>query len=243
MCGIFGIIGKYNENLAKSSLAKLSHRGRDNCGIIQENNLFFAHQRLSIQDTNPHANQPFKYQNILLSFNGEIYNFKELRNELGCEFEFKTNSDSEVIIASYLKWGVDFVNHLRGMFAIALLDDEILYLFRDRLGKKPLFYLDGKSFIFASEIKALTPFLTKTKMNEDALMSYLSFLAPTPPHTFFDGIKKLACGEYLKLNTQSRHVEVKRYFDLLDTKPNIITSRDEAIYTLEKLLERKTTTG
>jgi len=235
MCGIFGIIGEYNENLAKSSLAKLSHRGRDNCGIIQENNLFFAHQRLSIQDTNPHANQPFKYQNILLSFNGEIYNFKELRNELRCEFEFKTDSDSEVIIASYLKWGVDFVNHLRGMFAIALLDNDTLYLFRDRLGKKPLFYLEGKRFVFASEIKALTPFLTKTKMNEDALMSYLSFLAPTPPHTFFEGIKKLACGEYLTF--KDGHVEIQRYFDLLDTKSNIITSRDEAIYTLEKLLK------
>jgi len=237
MCSIFGIIGEYDENQAKSALAKLSHRGRDNCGIFQEKNLFFAHHRLSIQDTSPHANQPFKHENILLSFNGEIYNFKELRTILAKGFKFKTDSDSEVIIASYLKWGVDFVNHLRGMFAIAILDNDTLYLFRDRLGKKPLFYLDGKSFVFASEIKALTPFLSKTKMNEDALMSYLSFLAPTPPHTFFEGIKKLACGEYLKLNTISRHMEIKRYFDLLDTKPNIITSRDEAIHSLEKLLE------
>ena len=235
MCSIFGIIGEYDENQAKYALAKLSHRGRDNCGIIQEKNLFFAHHRLSIQDTNPHANQPFKHKNILLSFNGEIYNFKELRVTLSKEFEFKTNSDSEVIIASYLKWGVDFVNHFRGMFAIALLDKDTLYLFRDRLGKKPLFYLEGRSFVFASEIKALTPFLSKTKMNEDALMSYLSFLAPTPPHTFFEGIKKLACGEYLTF--KDGNVEVKRYFDLLDTKPNIITSKDEAIYSLKKLLE------
>jgi len=235
MCSIFGIIGEYDESQAKYALAKLSHRGRDNCGIIQEKNLFFAHHRLSIQDTSPHANQPFKHENISLSFNGEIYNFKELRVTLSKEFEFKTDSDSEVIIASYLKWGVDFINYFRGMFAIALLDKDTLYLFRDRLGKKPLFYLDGKSFVFASEIKALTPFLTKTKMNEDALMSYLSFLAPTPPHTFFDGIKKLACGEYLTF--KDGNVEVKRYFDLLDTKPNLITSKDEAIFTLKKLLE------
>jgi len=208
MCGIFGIIGEYDENLAKSSLAKISHRGRDNCGIVQERNLFFSHQRLSILDTSSLSHQPLKHENILLSFNGEIYNFKELRAELSSDFYFKTNSDSEVIIASYLKWGVDFVKYLRGMFAIALLDKDTLYIFRDRLGKKPLFYLQSKSFIFASEIKALTPFLQKNELNEDALMSYLSFLAPTPPHTFFKGINKLAAGEYLKL--ESGKVEVKR---------------------------------
>lgn len=235
MCGIFGIIGEYDENLTKSALAKISHRGIDNCGIIQEKNLFFAHHRLSIQDINSHANQPLKHENILLSFNGEIYNFKELKKELESDFNFKTDSDSEVIIAAYKKWGLDFVNHLRGMFAIALLDSNTLYLFRDRLGKKPLFYLKDKSFIFASEIKALTPFLQKNELNEDALMSYLSFLTPTPPHTFFKKINKLAAGEYLTL--ESGKVEVKRYWDLLDSKPNIITSRDEAINSLENLLE------
>jgi len=234
MCGIFGIIGKYNDGIAKSALAKLSHRGRDNCGIIQRENLFFAHHRLSIIDSSDSAHQPFIYNNILLSFNGEIYNFKELKNQLQKEFNFKTNSDSEVIIALYLKWGVDFVNHLRGMFAIALLDNDTLYLFRDRLGKKPLFFIDSKSFIFASEIKALTPFLNKHELNKDALMSYLSFLAPTPPHTFFKGIKKLAAGEYLCY--KDGKTTIKRYFDLLDSTPNIITNRDEAIYTIEKLL-------
>lgn len=237
MCGIFGIIGEYNEKKAKTALAKLSHRGRDNCGIVCEKNLFFAHHRLSIQDISKNANQPFKYKNILLSFNGEIYNFKELKKELQDTFEFKSSSDSEVIIAAYLKWGVYFVSHLRGMFAIALLDSDTLFLFRDRLGKKPLFYLDSRSFIFASEIKALTPFLQKNELNEDALMSYLSFLAPTPPHTFFKGIKKLAAGEYLEFNQKSKNLKVIKYFDLLDSKPNIITSRDEAVHTLESILK------
>jgi len=236
MCGIFGIIGEYDEKQAKSALSKLSHRGPDNCGITQRENLFFAHQRLSILDINERSHQPIKHEKLLLSFNGEIYNFKALKQELACGFEFKTQSDGEVILAAYLKWGVDFVNHLRGMFAIALLDGETLYLFRDRLGKKPLFYLEQNgSFYFASEIKGLTPFLNKVELNDDALMSYLSFLAPTPPHTFFRGIKKLAAGEYLKF--ENRHVEIKRYFDLLDTKPNIITDRDEAIHMLENLLE------
>ena len=170
MCAVFGILGEYDEVQAKYALSRLAHRGPDYCGVIQKKNLFFAHQRLTILDSHSRSHQPLRYKNILLSFNGEIYNFKELREELN--FEFETQSDSEVIIAAYLKWGVDFVQHIRGMFAIALLDNETLYLFRDRLGKKPLFYLEGSSFIFASEIKALTPFLNKTQMNEDALISY-----------------------------------------------------------------------
>ena len=244
MCAVFGILGEYNETQAREALSRLTHRGPDYCGVIQKNNLFFAHQRLTILDSHSRSHQPLSHKDILLSFNGEIYNFKELKEEL--HYEFETQSDSEVIIAAYLKWGVDFVQHLRGMFAIALLDGDTLYLFRDRLGKKPLFYLHPKgtsslsltaksSFIFASEIKALTPFLNKTQMNEDALMSYLSFLAPTPPHTFYKGINKLAAGEFLTY--KDGKTEVKRYFDLLDSKPNIITDRDEAIYSLEKLLD------
>ena len=121
------------------------------------------------------------------------------------------------------------------MFAIALLDDKTLYLFRDRLGKKPLFYMHKKSFIFASEIKALVPFLNKIEMDEDALLSYLSFLAPTPPFTFFKNIRKLAAGEYLTF--KDNKIEIKRYFDLLDAKPNLITDKNEALYMLENLLE------
>ncbi len=235
MCAVFGIIGEYEENLAKRALGMLTHRGPDFCGVVQRENLFFAHQKLSIMDTSSASNQPVKYEKILLSFNGEIYNFKELLGELRDGFEFKAQSEGEVLIAAYLKWGVDFVSHLRGMFAIALLDDETLYLFRDRLGKKPLFYLHGKSFTFASEIKALIPFLQKVEMDEEALLSYLSFLAPTPPFTFFKDIKKLAAGEYLVYKNGS--LEVKRYFDLLDSTPNLITDKNEAIEMLENLLQ------
>ena len=235
MCAVFGILGEYDATVAKAALGRLTHRGPDFCGIVEREELFFAHQRLGIIDTHSRSNQPLSHDKILLSFNGEIYNFKELRDELKDEFAFKSQSEGEVIIAAYLKWGVDFVSHLRGMFAIALLDDETLYLFRDRLGKKPLFYLHGKSFIFASEIKALLPFLQKVEMDEDALLSYLSFLAPTPPFTFFKNIKKLAAGEYLTF--RDKKVEIKRYFELLENKPNLITDRDEAVSVLEKLLE------
>lgn len=233
MCAIFGIIGEYNEAQAKLALAKLAHRGPDYCGIEQSKKLFFAHQRLSITDAHARAHQPLKHKKILLSFNGEIYNFKELRERL--DYDFKTQSDSEVIIAAYLQWGERFVEELRGMFAIALLDDETLYLFRDRLGKKPIYYTQNDSFIFASELKALTPFLHKKEMDYDAMLSYLSFLAPTPPNTFFKGIKKLAAGEFLKLKNGS--IELKRYYDLLNTSPSLITDKDEALVKLEQLLE------
>lgn len=234
MCAVFGIIGEYDESKAKHALSLLTHRGPDFCGVEQRENLFFAHQRLSILDINNRSHQPLKHEKLLLSFNGEIYNFKELKSEL--EFDFKTQSDGEVIIAAYLKWGVDFVSHLRGMFAIALLDGDTLYLFRDRIGKKPLFYMEqNNTFYFSSEIKGLTPFLKKHELNDDALMSYLSFLTPTPPHTFFKGINKLACGEFLTCKNGS--VKVDRYFDLLEATPNIITDKDEAIHSLENLLE------
>ena len=234
MCAIFGILGQYSEKQAKDALAKLKHRGPDYCGIHQTEQLFFAHQRLSIQDLDARSHQPLKHKNILLSFNGEIYNFKALKKELN--FAFETQSDSEVIIAAYLKWGVSFVEHLRGMFAIALLDGNSLYLFRDRLGKKPLFFMqDNNAFYFSSEIKALVPFLSKNEMCEDALLSYLSFLTPTPPYTFFKNIQKLAAGEYLHF--QNGLFTIERYFDLLESPSCIITSEEEAIKRVEAKLK------
>ena len=232
MCAVFGIIGEYEEQKAKYALSLMHHRGPDFCGVVQEKNLFFAHNLLGIMDTSTDARQPFSYQNILLSFNGEIYNFKELKSEL--DFEYKSGGESEVLIAAYLRWGVDFVHHLRGMFAIALKDGDTLYLFRDRLGKKPLFYHQRESFIFASEIKAIVPFLKQKRLNNDALLSYLSFLAPTPPHTFYEGINKLAAGEYL--TCKDKKVEIKRYYDLLHVSPSSIEDEGDALRLLEENL-------
>ncbi len=198
MCAIFGVLGDYNPSTARQALSKMAHRGPDYCGIVEQEGLFFAHNRLSIIDLQAKAHQPMRHENLLLSFNGEIYNHKALREELSSEFAFNSDSDTEVLLAAYKKWGLGFVDHLVGMFAIALLDGKDLYLIRDRLGKKPLFYLhNNDQFVFASEIKGVTPFLTKKSLNKDALISYLGFLAPTPPHTFFKGIQKLGAGEML----------------------------------------------
>lgn len=242
MCAIFGILGDYHPAQAREALTKMTHRGPDHCGIIERDRLFFSHNRLSILDTSSRAHQPMTHGEILLSFNGEIYNHTQLREELDAKtdgkekgYPFSTSSDSEVLIAAYLRWGIDFVDHLVGMFAIALLDGDTLYLIRDRLGKKPLFfYQEGARFIFASEIKGIRVFLPKVTMNEEAMISYLSFLAPTPPHTFYQGIERLAAGEILTFRhgKQSR----RHYYSPLDVNPSLITSETEAIRRIEEHL-------
>jgi asparagine synthase (glutamine-hydrolysing) len=232
MCAIFGIIGEYNEQQARHALSSMQHRGPDFCGIIRDEQLFFAHNLLSIMDNSARARQPLQHKEIIVSFNGEIYNFQELKGELG--IEYKSTPESELLAAAYLKWGIDFVHHLRGMFAIALLDGETLYLLRDRLGKKPLYFHEGKSFVFASEIKAIIPFLKHNRLNNDALLGYLSFLAPTPPNTFFQGINKLAAGEYLTY--KAGKVQVRRYYDILQTQPNLVEDEPTALKLLEENL-------
>ncbi len=234
MCAVFGIIGEYEPRIAHQSLASLAHRGPDYCGVVERRGLFFAHQRLSIMDINSRANQPVKHKNILLSFNGEIYNYKALKKEL--DFPFENSSDTEVLIAAYLKWGVDFVNHLIGMFAIALMDEQRLFLFRDRFGKKPLFFLKNeKQFAFASEIKALKPLLSSIKMNDDAMLGYLSFLAPTSPHTFYQGIEKLSAGTYLEFHKNT--LFCKPYYSCLHVRPNQIQTEKEALHVIAQRVE------
>lgn len=213
MCGVFGIIGEYSPSKARSALSVLHHRGRDHCGIVEEKAFFFAHQRLSITDIHPRAHQPMRRGNIKLSFNGEIYNHNELRARLE-PYPWETCSDAEVLIAAYEKWGIGCLEHLEGMFAFALHDGQMLHLVRDRFGKKPLFYLHtSEAFYFASEIKALKPFLKSVELNDDAMMSYLRFLAPTPPHTFYQGIEKLESGE--RLCFHNGKIEKFLYYDPL----------------------------
>ena len=232
MCAIFGIIGEYDEVTAKKSIGLLSHRGPDYCGIIQRKNLFIAHNRLSIVDLNDRSSQPMIKDDIIVSFNGEIYNFKTLRKELDIGFE--TKGDTEVILRAYQKYGLSFVDHLEGMFAISIYDKDKLYLFRDRLGKKPVYYMKkDKHFVFASEIKAILPFLKTKKLNKDALHSYLSFLAPTSPHTFYKGIEKLEAGHFAIY--ADGKFEVKPYYDFLPSSIKI-TSEKEALEKTENLL-------
>ena len=236
MCGVFGIIGDYSPQKAREALKTLSHRGRDHCGIVEKEDLFLAHQRLSITDTHERSHQPMRYKEILLSFNGEIYNHRQLRVELE-GYPWQTHSDAEVILAAYERWGIDCCRRFEGMFAFVLLDGDKLYLVRDRFGKKPMFYYHNRqSFIFGSEIKAIKPFLNTVAMNEEAMRSYLSFLAPTPPHTFYQGIEKLASGEWLCY--EKGCITKHSYYDILDTQSSTITTYSEAYEVIEQELQR-----
>jgi len=236
VCGVFGIIGEYTPSKARAALETLQHRGQDYCGIIEQDRVFLAHQRLSITDVHPRSNQPMCRGKLLLSFNGEIYNHKKLREELAL-VSWETQGDAEVILAAYERWGIECVQRFEGMFAFALIDGEKLYLVRDRFGKKNLFYHhNDKQFVFGSEIKAVKPFLKSVTMNSDAMLSYLSFLAPTPPHTFYDGICKLESGEWLQY--ERGMITKQCYYDVCRSSYPSIESEADALEIIEERLNR-----
>ena len=217
MCGINGIFS----NKTISSLEKriismndsIIHRGPDAGNFFIDNNLALGHRRLSIIDTNDHANQPMHSNSSKwhIVFNGEIYNFNEIKKNLN--YSFLTNSDTEVIIAAVELNGVDwFIENANGMFAIALYNSftKELYLIRDRLGIKPLYYYKDKNkIIFSSEIKGiLSSGLVKAEFNELAIDEYLGYRYVRAPYTFFENIIQLEAGTYLKMN---HNLELKSY--------------------------------
>lgn len=177
-------------------LDSMVHRGPDAEGVFSEGRVLLGHRRLSIIDTSAAANQPMSYKDNVIVFNGEIYNYIEIREELQTRgHHFITQSDTEVLLHSYEEWGEDCLFHLWGMWAFAILDKKKkrLFLSRDRLGIKPLYYLDGPDqFVFASEIKALIAIGTRPKVNWDVLLAYLVLgLEDYSSETFSQGIKQL----------------------------------------------------
>ena len=252
MCGICGCINFTDKiqdrsdihSTVKSMNDALSHRGPDNSGFYSDDNISFGHRRLSIVDLSDNSNQPMtdNLNNIVIVFNGEIYNSAELRKDLEKDYSFKTNhSDTETIIYAYKKWGVDCVKKFSGMFAIALYDKEKkrCYLFRDRLGKKPLFYIKkNNNLFFSSEVQSFFKSgVLEKEIREDSLYHYLSLLTVPAPNTFFKNIKKLELGHYL-IDDNSK-IAIKKYWDISDyiNKTNE-TSVAEATSSFENLLER-----
>jgi asparagine synthase (glutamine-hydrolysing) len=231
MCGILGIVVSTNSkeidlNLFLKMRDTMTHRGPDGAGVWISNDkkIGFGHRRLSIVDLSETANQPMSNHNdeIWITFNGEIYNHAELRVELSKskKYKWKTDhSDTEVIIHAYEEWGIDFIHKLRGQYAIGIWDNikKVLYLVRDRLGIKPLYYTQTNSkFYFASEIKAIIEDRdVKREVNIEAFYDYLSFLTTPAPKTLFKNINKLGAGQYLKLELYSKP-EVFTYWDVLD---------------------------
>ena len=232
MCGLTGIFSFSPSKwpVSKSVLIKMRdqmiHRGPDGSGIWIDNELRIglAHRRLAIIDLSQKAQQPMcsTDNTVQVVFNGEIYNHEEIRSELkdlGYNDWITDHSDTEVILKAFQEWGINCVKKFHGMFAIALWDSKKkeLWLVRDRIGIKPLYYaITKKGLVFASEIKAILsdPSCPK-KVNEEAFFHYLSFLTIPAPLTLFDGINKLAAGTLLQISS-SGETKVHQWWDVLD---------------------------
>ncbi len=225
MCGINGIHfrGKTPprspEDLMRSMNQSIVHRGPDNSGVwlSDDAQTVFGHQRLSIIDLSTQGHQPMVLKSgIAISFNGEIYNYQDLK-KLVPDFNFQSNSDTEVILALYEKYGIDFIQKLNGMFAFALYNpsDENLLLVRDRIGKKPLYYTElGGYFAWSSEIRSLLelPWI-KPELDEESLYHYLTYNFVPPPSTMFNKIYKLEPGQYLKMSKNGK-IRVDSYWEV-----------------------------
>ena len=211
MCGICGVYNyKDDENISRSLINKMTssivHRGPDDDGIYLSKNLGLGFRRLSIIDLSFNGHQPMSNKNkgVWVVFNGEIYNFKEIRNELEQSgYSFNSNSDTEVIVHGYEKWGEDVLNHLNGMFGLAIWDEtkRKLILARDRMGIKMVYYsFSDKGIIFGSEVKAVTEVMHDSPdIDPDGLSLFLQYRYTPAPFTIYKGIRKLAAGEKLVL--------------------------------------------
>ena len=244
MCGITGALVteassfRITPQYLEGMLGCIPHRGPDGTGqwIHASGTVALGHRRLSIIDLSPAAAQPMTNEDgsLWLVFNGEIYNHRDLRRELEAigGHRWKTDhSDSEVILHGFEQWGIGVLQRLRGMFAFAMWDDrrQELWLVRDRIGIKPLYYSRHHGRItFGSEIKSLLSDPEQHRaVNEESLFHYLSFLAAPAPYSMFDGIMKVEAGTYLRVR-RSGQMDKVRYWELWDhTKPLVGVSDDD----------------
>jgi asparagine synthase (glutamine-hydrolysing) len=246
MCGIAGIISHDSERHIGPMLESIEHRGRDDQGVWRSDPVDEAgttaclgHRRLSIIDTSPGGHEPmFSVDGrYALTFNGEIYNFRDLREQLRSKgHKFHTESDAEVLLASFVEWGEACVSRLNGMFAFAIWDkqERALTLARDHVGIKPLYYSHIKgAFIFASEIKAiLATGLIKPSLDPEALNQFLTFLWAPDPNTLFENIKTVPPGHLLRFHRNE--IKLTQWWDV--SFDEIEQGRDEAWWR-EKTLE------
>ena len=249
MCGvttIWSFDAALDEEELKALTSLLVHRGPDDTGAELINpRLGLGHTRLSIIDLSPRGHQPMRdcATGNVITFNGELYNYRELREELASHgHEFQTASDTEVLLKAYAHWGPDCLNRFHGMFAFVLWDDSkgTIFAARDRLGIKPLYYLqDGSRLMIASEVKVFQPYLKRTgnlRLNENALPYYLTMRCVPTGETLMGRVKRVKAGCYLLVSEGGRELQEKPYWRLKDHATERAVSEGEALEELESRL-------
>src|SRR5574341_1280584 len=226
MCGLCGIVGVVDRSVIERMTASLAHRGPDDGGveIFPENDLALGHRRLSVIDLSPHGRQPMSNEDgsVWISFNGEIYNYRELKAKLDPSLHrFASETDTEVILHLYEERSVEAFKLLNGMFAFALYDSacDRLFLVRDHLGVKPLYYAESNGrFIFGSEIKAILESGCYTPdVDWQSVHDFFSFLYTPAPRTIFRGIYQLPPAHWLEYDLRSRHItRIERYWNVAE---------------------------
>jgi asparagine synthase (glutamine-hydrolysing) len=222
MCGIFGYVGHLSKDVATNCLNELVHRGPDGFGLYSTQSVTLAHRRLSILDLSIAGKQPMSYakERLHITFNGEIYNYIELREELSALGHiFKTETDTEVILAAFIQWGESCLQRFNGMWAFAIWDtlNKSLFFARDRLGKKPFFFshLKNGEFAFASEMKALIPLLDNLTPNINLIKDHSRiFTYEASDECLINGIKRLPAGHYGWV--RDKKIDLKRWWNTLD---------------------------
>ncbi|WP_410222093.1 asparagine synthase (glutamine-hydrolyzing) [Pedobacter sp.] len=244
MCGIAGLVSKegYSASVIKDFAASIHHRGPDDFGFFEYNNSFILNTRLSIIDI-ASGHQPFISEdgNIALVQNGEIYNYIELKEELSAKgFQFKTNSDTEVLLIAYQAFGSEFVKKLNGMFAIAIIDklQNKVLLYRDRLGVKPLYiYQKNDNILFSSEIKTFLRYKDfDGTISNQSIHNYLIYNYVPIPGTIFKYVNHVLPGHFYSIDLNSYKIEKVKYWEIENTAEDEPKSDAEYLEEIDKLL-------
>lgn len=238
MCGIFGhtVITGHDRDKSRSALHTLAHRGPDQWRDWEDDKIYSGHRRLSIIDLSEAGRQPMISEdgNVILAVNGEIYNFKDLRAELENDFRFKSHSDSETLLHGYRKWGMDALLHkLDGMFAFSLYDKAkgVVYLVRDQVGIKPLYYaVIGGQILWASELKAIESYIGKShlKIDYSAIYDYLTYLYVPAPKSMYQYVFKLPPAHVLCWDIGKSDFSLRRYWQLEANANNDLAEKEAA---------------
>lgn len=241
MCGIVGFNGK-NSLLLDEMLKSIHHRGPDDNGKFENDTFSLGHVRLSILDLSSYGHQPMIYENFVMVFNGEVYNFEEIKNELlELGYSFNSKSDSEVILKAYHKWGIKAVDKFIGMFAIAIYDTlaQTVTLIRDRVGVKPLYYYHkDNDFVFASELKPIMQYKNDLEISKDALYEFFQFGYISSGLSIFENCFKLSAGHCGVFDIKNSTFNIKEYWSIIPffSLPKFEKSEKELVDELENIL-------